>query len=35
MSILGREIMGNSGGVGTEGLKGNVDGCKGCDSGIN
>ena len=25
--------MGNSGGVGIEGLLGNVDGCKGCDGG--
>ena len=33
VSVLGREITGNSGGVGTEGLLGNVDGCKGCDGG--
>ena len=33
VSILGREITGNIGGVGTEGLKGNVDGCKGCGGG--
>ena len=28
VSVLGREITGNSGGVSTEGLKGNVDSCK-------
>ena len=33
VSILGREITGNSGGVSTEGLKGNVDGCKGYGGG--
>ena len=33
VSVLGREITGNCGGVGTEGLIGNVDGCKACDGG--
>ena len=33
VSVLGREITGNSEGVGTKGLLGNVDGCKGCDGG--
>ena len=31
ISVLGRDIAGNYGGEGTESLKGNVDGCKGCD----
>ena len=33
VSDLGGEITGNSEGVGTEGLRGNVDGCKGSDGG--
>ena len=33
VSVLDREISGNSGGVGKEGILGNVDGCKGFDGG--
>ena len=33
VSVLGREITGNSEGVGTEGLLGNVGGFRGCDGG--
>ena len=33
VSVLGGKISGISEGVGTEGLKGNVDGCKGSDGG--
>ena len=34
VSSLDSEISGNNGGVGTEGFLGNVDGCMGCDGGI-
>ena len=33
VSVLGREITGNCGGVGIESLLGNWDGCKRCDGG--
>ena len=33
VSVLGREISGNSEGVGTESLLGNVGGCRGCGGG--
>ena len=34
VSVLDREITGNSEGVGTESLLGNVGGCRGCGGGL-